>query len=356
LATDPLHSTDARPGFARTLRAMPPPVDRPRAGVLEAIGGTPLVRLERAFSGFPIDVWAKLEETNPGGSVKARAATSMLRAALDDGRVRPGGTVVESSSGNMGVGLAQACRYLDLRFVCVVDSRTCESKRRLMQAYGAEVLLITEPDPETGDLLTARLNAVAAIVRETPGAFWPDQYANAANAAAHATGTMREIDAALDGEVDYVFVATSTGGTLRGCHDYLRENGRTTTLVAVDAEGSVLFGGTRGRRLLPGFGAGIETRLSQPAVFDRLERVSDLDCVVGCRRLVEREAVLAGASSGGLVTALERLAPTMAAGSRCALVCADGGTAYLDTVYDDEWVAEQLACDTAELARRVARA
>lgn len=352
MATEPLRDTDIRPP---RLRALPDPVDPPRRGVLDAVGGTPLVQLERLFARNPIDVWAKLEESNPGGSVKARAATSMLRAALDDGRVRPGGTVVESSSGNMGVGLAQACRYMGLRFVCVVDTRTCASKLRVMEAYGAEVHLVREPDPETGDLLTARLNAVARIVRETPGAFWPDQYANAANAAAHARGTMREIDAALGGDVDYVFVATSTGGTLRGCHDYLREHRRTTTLVAVDAEGSVLFGGVRGRRLLPGFGAGISTRLSEPAVFDRLERVSDLDCVVGCRRLVDREAVLAGASTGGLVTAIERLAPAMDAGSRCALVCADGGTAYLDTVYDDAWVAEHLGCDADALAQRVAQ-
>ncbi len=342
----------------RTLRpqALPAPVDRPRRGVLDAVGGTPLVRLERLVDRAPIDVWAKLEETNPGGSVKARAATSMLRAAIDDGHVRAGGTVVESSSGNMGVGLAQACRYLGLRFVCVVDARTCASKIQLMRAYGARVHVVREPDPRTGDLLTARLDTVARIVRETPGAFWPDQYANVANAAAHAAGTMREIDSALDGQVDYLLVATSTGGTLRGCHDYLRAHGRATTLVAVDAEGSVLFGGTRGPRLLPGFGAGITTRLSEPAVFDRLERVSDLDCVVGCRRLVDREAVLAGASTGGLVTALERLAPKMAPGSRCAMVCADGGTAYLDTVYDDGWVGEHLGCAADELARRVARA
>lgn len=353
MATQPLLDTDTR---RAPLRVVPDPVDPPRRGVLDAVGGTPLVQLERLFARFPIDVWAKLEESNPGGSVKTRAATSMLRAALDEGHVRVGGTVVESSSGNMGVGLAQACRYLGLRFVCVVDARTCASKIQAMRAYGAEVHVVRDPDPETGDLLTARLHTVARIVRETPGAFWPDQYANAANAAAHATGTMREIDAALDGRIDYLFVATSTGGTLRGCHDYLREHGRRTLVVAVDAEGSVLFGGKRGRRLLPGFGAGISTRLSQPAVFDRLERVSDLDCVVGCRRLVDREAVLTGASTGGLVTAIERLAPTMAPGSRCALVCADGGTAYLDTVYDDDWVAGQLACDADELARRVTRA
>ncbi len=350
MATQPLRDTDRR----RTpLRVVPDPVDPPRRGVLDAVGGTPLVQLEGLFARYPIAVWAKLEESNPGGSVKARAATSMLRAAIGAGELRTGGTVVESSSGNMGVGLAQACRYLGLRFVCVVDARTCASKIQMMEAYGAAVHVVREPDPKTGDLLTARLDTVARIVRETPGAFWPDQYANPANAAAHATGTMREVDAALDGRLDYLFVATSTGGTLRGCHDFLRKHGRATTLVAVDAEGSVLFGGARGRRLLPGFGAGIETQLSQPAVYDRLERVSDLDCVVGCRRLVDREAILAGASAGGLVSAIERLAPTMAPGSRCAMICADGGTAYLDTVYDDRWVSEQLQCEPDELARRV---
>ena len=158
---------------------------------------------------------------------------------------------------------------------------------------------------QTGDLLVARMHAVHRLLEQTPNSFWPDQYANESNPAAHAAGTMREIDEALDGELDYLFVATSTTGTLRGCGDYLREHGaargswRSTPRAVRSSEVCATA------RLLPGFGAGVETSLSAGADFDQLMRVSDLDCVVGCRRLAEREAILAGASSGGVAFALE---------------------------------------------------
>ncbi len=326
-----------------------PPVD----GILAAIGETPLVALRR-YLGMPeIEVWAKLEAANPGGSAKDRPAARMVLDALDAGVIGPGSTIIESTSGNMGVGLAQACRYHGLRLVCVVDSRAHERNVRTLRAFGADVRVVARPDPETGDLLKARLNLVAHLLETTPDSYWPNQYANASNPAAHAAGTMREIDEALDGDLDYVFVATSTTGTLRGCQDYLRAHGRATRLVAVDAVGSALFGGVRATRQVPGFGAGVETALSHSANYDVLVRVRDLDCVVGCRRLVEREAILAGGSSGAVAMALESLAPTMAEGSRCALILPDGGDGYLGTIYDDDWVSQTLACAPDELARLV---
>ena len=318
-------------------------------GVLDAIGDTPLVELRRYLDDGP-RVWAKLEAGNPGASIKARPAARIIEDALRRGEVGAGTTVVESTSGNMGVGLAQACRYHGLKLICVVDSRTHETNVRTLRAMGADVRVVTEPDPLTGDLLTARLALVQELVAATPGAFWPDQYGNESNPAAHADGTMREIDEALDGDIDYLFVATSTAGTLRGCTDYLRDHGRPTRVVAVDAVGSALFGGTRAARRLPGFGAGVETRLSRSAGYDFLVRVSDLECVVGCRRLVRREAIFAGGSSGGVAAALDLLAPTIPAGSRCALIFPDGGAGYLRTVYDDAWVTETLGLSAGEVA------
>jgi 2,3-diaminopropionate biosynthesis protein SbnA len=329
---------------------------RPRApldGVLDAIGDTPLVALRRVLPRPDIAVWAKLESANPGGSAKDRPAAEMLRDALAQGLIGPGSTVIESSSGNMGVGLAQACRYYGMQLICVVDARAHDTNIRMMRALGADVRVVTEPDPETGDLLVARLRLVADLLTRTPGSFWPNQYANSSNPAAHAFGTMREIDEALEGDVDYVFVATSTTGTLRGCADYVREHERATRIVAVDAVGSALFGGVHGRRLLPGFGAGVETTLSRGAHYDVLTRVSDLDCVIGCRRLAEREAILAGASAGGVVSALRSLSADMPAGSRCAAIFHDGGSGYLGTVYDDSWVERELGCSPAQLAALV---
>lgn len=229
-----------------------PPVD----GILGAVGDTPLVALRRFLGHRRVDLWAKLEQANPGGSAKARPATLMLREAFASGKVGAETTVIESSSGNMGVGLAQVCRYLGLRFVCVADARTDPIKIRAMEALGADVRVVTRPDPATGDLLAARLRLVAHLLETTPNSYWPDQYANSANPRAHELGTMREIDEALEGNVDYLFVAASTTGTLRGCVDYVRAHDRSTRVVVVDALGSVLFGGRRAPRRLPGFGAG----------------------------------------------------------------------------------------------------
>jgi N-(2-amino-2-carboxyethyl)-L-glutamate synthase len=330
--------------------------DNPRApveGILGAIGNTPLVSLRRFLLRPDIEVWAKLEAANPGGSAKDRPAARMIQDALDSGLIDLGATVVESTSGNTGIGLAQACRYHGIRLICVVDARAHAKSVRAMRALGADVRIVEQPEPETGDLLVARLALVRRLLAATPNSFWPDQYANESNPAAHAAGTMREIDEALEGQIDYLFVATSTTGTLRGCGDYLRERARSTRIVAVDSTGSALFGGVRGTRRLPGFGAGVETRLSADADHDELMRVSDLDCVVGCRGLAEREAILAGASAGGVAFALEARSAQMDSGSRCAVIFADGGTGYLETVYDDAWVERELGCAPARLARLV---
>lgn len=323
-------------------------------GVLGAIGDTPLVRLRRYPARTDLELSVKLERANPGGSAKARPAAAMLRAALERGELQPEGTVVESSSGNMGVGLAQACASLGLRLICVADRRANPANLAAMRALGAEVRVVREPDPDTGDLLSARLALVRELVAGTPGAWWPNQYANPANAGAHRDGTMREIDEALGGELDYLFVATSTAGTLAGCEAYLSARGRATELIAVDAVGSVLFGGERGARRLPGMGAGVETELSLATRCERVVRVGDLDCVVACRRLALREGVLAGGSSGGVLAAFDSLAPELPGGARCAAILADGGEGYLETIYDDEWVSDELGCEPNRLRELVA--
>jgi N-(2-amino-2-carboxyethyl)-L-glutamate synthase len=327
-----------------------PPVE----GIVGAIGHTPLVRMRQLLGTMRVDVWAKLEMQNPGGSSKARPAARMILDALRAGELAPGHTVIESSSGNMAIGLAQVCRFYGLRLICVLDSRTNSATVRTLRALGVDVRVVTEPDPETGELLTARLNEVAMLAERTPNSFCPDQYANPANPAAHADGTMREIDEALDGRIDYLLVAAGTAGTLLGCADYLRDHGRRTRFIAVDSDGSALFGGKAGHRRLPGHGAGVESAHSRRLRYDRLVRVSDLDCVIGCRRLLEREAVFAGASSGAVVFALQKLASSFEPGARCAIVLADGGAGYLDTVYDDAWVARETGCSAAELMSAIA--
>ncbi|MBZ2409391.1 2,3-diaminopropionate biosynthesis protein SbnA [Streptomyces sp. L06] len=308
-------------------------------GILTAVGNTPLVELEKIAADFDFRVFAKVERFNPGGSIKDRPALNMLLGKVRSGELVPGRhTVVESSSGNLAIGLAQFCCYYGLRFICVVDVRTTEQNLAVLRAYGAEVEVVTEPDPASGEFLPCRLRRVRELAAEIPDAYLPDQYANPHNAAAHHT-TMREIDEALKGEVDYVFCAAGTTGTLVGCAAYVREHGLSTSLVAVDAVGSVLFDSPVScSRLIPGHGTSVRPALFDPAAADHVVHVTDLEAVVGCRRLVRREALLAGGSSGAIVSALERTAPVIPAGSTVVLVLPDGGDRYLDTVYSDTWV------------------
>ena len=310
-------------------------------GVLSSIGNTPLVRLERIGRDCDLAVHAKLEALNPGGSIKDRAAFILIKNAIAAGLVRPDTVVVESSSGNMGIGLAQVCAYYGLRFICVIDPKTTAQNIRLLEIYGAEVDMVVQPDAETGEFLQARLDRVRQLLASTEHGFWPDQYSNLDNALAHYQ-TMREIAEALGGEVDYLFCAASTCGTLRGCHGYIRERGLRTKIFAVDAVGSVIFGGARAKRLVPGHGAALRPQLYQPGLADRCIHISDLECVVGCRRLVRAEAILAGGSSGAVLTALEQVKSEIAPGSTCVLILPDRGERYLDTIYSDDWVSKHF--------------
>jgi N-(2-amino-2-carboxyethyl)-L-glutamate synthase len=306
-------------------------------GVLSAIGNTPLVRLSRVIPDARFKLYAKLEGLNPGGSTKDRPAFSIIRHAIESGDIQPDSVVIESSSGNMGVGLAQACMYYGLRFICVVDPKATMQNVRLLKAYGAEVDVVQEPDTVTGEYLQARLNRVQSLLQSTHNAFWPNQYAHRFNAIAHHQ-TMREIVTALDGEVDYLFCATSTCGTIRGCAEFVRDHDLSTRIFAVDAVGSVIFGGVSGKRLIPGHGAAVRPALYEPDVAESCIHVSDLDCVVGCRRLVRDEAILAGGSSGAVLMAIDQVKDEIEPGAICAAIFADKGERYLDTIYSDSWV------------------
>ena len=313
-----------------------------RNDVLATIGDTPLVRLQRYLPGSRLRLFAKLEMLNPGGSIKDRAAVEILESALLAGTIGPGTVIIESSSGNMGIGLAQACRYHGLRFVCVIDPKATFQNVQLLRAYGAEVDYVAEPDPASGEYLQARIQRVRKLVEETRNAFWPNQYANPANPGAHYRTTMQEIATALDGRVDYLFVATSTCGTLRGCAEYARDHGMSTRVIAVDAVGSLIFSDVRAPRLIPGLGAGLRPPLCDVSLIDSCVHVTDLDCVTGCRRLVQREAILAGGSSGGVLRAIERVQAALPDDACCVAILPDRGERYLDTVYSDDWVREHF--------------
>jgi cysteine synthase A len=249
----------------------------------------------------------------------------------------------------MGIGLAQACAYLRLKFICVVDAKTTRQNIEILRAYGAEVDVVSEPDPASGEYLQARLERVHALTRALPNSWWANQYANIFNAMAHHR-TMDEIVTALDGKLDYLFCSTSTCGTLRGCAEYAREHHLDTRIYAVDAIGSVIFGQPARHRLIPGHGASRRPELFEVGLADRSIHVSDLECVVGCRRLLRQEAILAGGSSGATVMAIHRLKDELRAGATCAAILCDRGERYLDTIYSDAWVGRHFG-DVPELSR-----
>jgi cysteine synthase A len=308
-----------------------------RESFLGLIGNTPIIKLERIFKEENFTLFAKLELLNPGGSVKDRTAYAMISNALDQGKIQSDTTIVESSSGNLGIGLAQICAYLGLRFICVVDPKATSMNVSIMKAYGAEVSLVEEPDEKTGDFLVARVARVQALLASIENSYTTNQYANRDNPLAHHQ-TMHEIVSALDGNIDYLFVGVSTTGTLRGCSEYIRENELDIKVVAVDAAGSVLFDTQKKKRLIPGHGAGRVPELFDASYADESVIVTDLDCVRGCRKLVAKESILAGGSSGGIVSAIERKIPDIEPDSTVVSFICDRGDRYMDTVYSDEWV------------------
>ncbi len=311
-------------------------------GILFTIGNTPLIKLERIIKNNRFQLFAKLEMFNPSGSIKDRPAFNMLKKALERGEIGPDTTVIESSSGNLGIGLAQVCTFLGLRFICVVDSRTTKRNIEILKVYGAKVEIVTQPESGTSDYLHARINRVKSLLASTPNSFWCNQYANLDNANAHHQ-TMHEIVTALNGQqVDYLFCTTSSCGTLRGCSEYVRSNHLHTKIIAVDAKGSVIFGDKQGTRLIPGHGAARVPELFQPKLEDAYIHVSDLDCVIGCRRLLRREAILAGGSSGAAIMAIEKKASEIPANATCVAILCDRGERYIDTIYSDSWVKEHF--------------
>jgi cysteine synthase A len=327
------------------------PAFRALSGIEQAVGRTPLVRLDRLFPGHA--VWAKLEALNPGGSAKDRSAVALVSEAMAQGRLRAGSILVESTSGNFGVALARLAARHGFRFRAVVDPRANPAATRAILALGGELELVTQPDAATGDWLVARIARVRQYLADNADAVWLDQYSNRTAATAHAA-TMAEILEALHDEVDAVLVATSTTGTIGGCLLQVRRRGLATRVFAVDATGSVLFGGTRGDRRLSGYGAGLVPALAVGLEPAAVLRVADADAVAACRALARAEGILAGASSGAVIGAATRLLPTLPERAVVALVLHDRGEAYLDTVYSDDWVGANLGVGPDELARRVA--
>lgn len=277
-------------------------------------------------------VYAKLEFLNPGGSVKDRAAKYIVERWVQDGLIRPGSHVVESTSGNFGVALAMMACIYDFRLTLVVDPNITPSNLAILFNYGATLDMVRLPDPH-GGFLHARLERVKEILAEDPSAVWINQYANQAIPEAHYRNTAEEILVDFSFPIDYLVVAVSTTGTLNGVARRLKEAYPRISVVAVDAVGSVLFGGPPGPRRLPGIGAGRVPELMDENLVDKVIRVTDDESIRGSRELLSREAIFAGGSSGSIVAAIQKLVTDIQTSATVVTLLPDRGDRYLDMIY-----------------------
>jgi 2,3-diaminopropionate biosynthesis protein SbnA len=306
------------------------------------------VDLEPLF-GRPL--FLKCEGFNFAGSIKLKAATEMVEAAERDGVLMPGSVLVESSSGNLGVALSMIAASKGYGFLCVTDSRCNLSTRRLMQAFGSQVHVITEPDA-VGGFLGARINYVRALCASDDRYVWLNQYANPQNWKAHYRRTAPAIARQFP-QLDVLFVGAGTCGTLMGCAHYFREWHRPVRVVAVDSVGSVTFGGEPGRRMIPGLGTSVRPAMLEESYVDEVVRVEEADTIRTCHRLAGR-GFLFGGSTGTVVSgAMGWLAMNGSQDLTAVAIAPDFGERYLDTVYQDNWVQDLYGEDvlrSAELA------
>lgn len=320
------------------------PAHDPRApmdaasSILDAVGSTPLVRLDRIGRDLPCHLLAKLEYVNPGGSVKDRPAIAMLDAAARAGLLSPGGTVIEPTSGNTGVGLAMASAIRGYRCVFTVTDKVSEEKRQLLRAYGAEVVVcpaaVAPEHPESYYSVARRL------AEETPGAFRPNQYENPENPRAHEETTGPEIWQQSAGRVTHFVAGMGTGGTISGVGRYLKKQSANVQVVGADPEGSIYSGGSGRPYLVEGIGEDFWPGAYDPSVVDRVVSVSDRDSFLSARRLAREEGILAGGSTGTALWAAMSVGRTLTPEDVVVVLVPDSGRGYLTKLYDDAWMAD----------------
>jgi N-(2-amino-2-carboxyethyl)-L-glutamate synthase len=286
-------------------------------------------------------LYMKCEGFNFGGSVKLRAAVSMVSAAERDGLIQRDTVLVESSSGNLGVALSVVAAAKGLHFVCVTDPRCNETTRKVMQGLGATVVTVDEPHPE-GGFLRARKDFVRRMSARDPHVLWLNQYVNEAHWKAHYETTAPVIAKQFP-QLDVLFVGVGTGGTVMGCTRYFRDNGASVQVVGVDAVGSVTFGRPSAPRFIPGLGASEPPPLVDRTLIDDIVHVPEADTVATCRMLSRRGYLLGGSSGTVLAGALDWLRRNDPDARLTSVTIApDLGERYVDTIYNDAWVREHL--------------
>jgi cystathionine beta-synthase len=299
--------------------------------LVDLVGGTPLVRLRRVTAGISAPVYAKVESFNPGGSVKDRIALAMIEAAEASGELKPGGTIVEPTSGNTGVGLAIAASQRGYSCIFVMPDKMSAEKVSLLRAYGAEVVVCpTAVAPEHPDSYYSVARRLAA---ETKNGWSPDQYSNMNNPEAHYRSTGPEVWDDTDGRITHFVAGIGTGGTIGGTARYLKERNPAVVIVGADPEGSVYSGGTGRPYLVEGVGEDF-----WPKTYDA--SLSDRDSFLTARRVTREEGILIGGSGGLAVAAALRVASELDESAFVVVLLPDSGRGYLSKIFNDEWMAD----------------
>ncbi|MET0352352.1 MAG: cystathionine beta-synthase, partial [Plantibacter flavus] len=306
--------------------------------VLDLIGNTPLVKLNRVTEGIAATVLVKVEYLNPGGSSKDRIATRIIDAAEASGDLKPGGTIVEPTSGNTGVGLALVAQQRGYRCVFVLPDKVGEDKRNVLTAYGAEIVVTpTSVAPDSPDSYYSVSDRLTA---EIPGAFKPNQYANPNGPRSHYESTGPEIWRDTEGEITHFVAGVGTGGTISGTGKYLKEVSEGgVRIIGADPEGSVYSGGTGRPYLVEGVGEDFWPTAYDPAIPDEIIAVTDAESFAMTRRLAREEGLLVGGSSGMAVQAALVAARDLPASAVVVVLLPDGGRGYLGKVFNDAWMA-----------------
>ena len=295
--------------------------------VLELIGATPVVRLSRVVGKDAAEVWGKLEATNPGGSVKDRIALAMIEAAEEGGLLAKGGTIIEPTSGNTGIGLAMVAAYKGYKLIVTMFDTASRERRLQMQAYGAEVVLTPAAEGMRG-----AIDKALELKREHPDYFLPQQFMNVANPEIHRRTTGREILEQLDGRIDAFVAGVGTGGSLTGVGEVLKESLAEVRVIAVEPAGSpVLSGGGAGFSYIEGIGAGFVPPILNLEVVDEVRVITDDDAYEMARRLAREEGLLVGISAGANAYIAAQVARELGASARVATILCDSGLRYLST-------------------------